>query len=73
LVTGTYKPTDLAGATDTFGGTAPAAPYATTLSAFNNSNPNGTWRLFVRDNLAGGGSTTGSIASWNLIITPRPE
>ncbi len=46
---------------------------ASTLSAFNNTNPNGTWRLFVRDNLAGGGTIAGRIASWNLIITPRPQ
>ena len=73
LVTGTYKPTNLAGAADTFPSPAPGGPYGSTLSTLNSTNPNGTWRLFVRDNASGPGGTTGNIASWNLIITPRPQ
>ena len=32
---------------------APASPYATTLSAFDGTDPNGEWRLFVNDDAAG--------------------
>jgi hypothetical protein len=33
---------------------APADPYATNLSAFDFTNPNGQWRLFVQNDAAGG-------------------
>ena len=73
LVTGTRKPTNLAGAADTFVTPAPTSGWGSTLSVFNNTNPNGTWRLYVRDNATGPGGTSGGISGWNLIITPRPQ
>src|SRR5829696_3633886 len=49
-VTGTYKPKDNAPA-DTFGAPAPAGPYTASLSNFNGTDPNGTWRMYmVSDN-----------------------
>jgi subtilisin-like proprotein convertase family protein len=41
-----------------------------TLSAFNSSNPNGEWTLFLSDLSAGGTST---LNSWGLAITSVPE
>jgi subtilisin-like proprotein convertase family protein len=70
MTTGLFRPTNLSdndpAGPDTFASPAPAAPYATTLSTFNGSNPNGTWSLYVVDDysLADGGSLT----SWSLQI-----
>jgi hypothetical protein len=67
---GIYKPTNV-GLTDAFAGPAPAGPYGTALSAFNGLNPNGTWALYVVDDL---NSNSGSIANgWRLqFITQAP-
>jgi subtilisin-like proprotein convertase family protein len=64
LVTGTFKPTN-AGGGDTF--PPPADPSGNVfLSTFNGTNPNGTWRLFVADDLGGDwGEITGG---WSLTI-----
>ena len=44
--------------------TAPAAPYGQTLSMFDNTNPNGTWKLYIVDDCAGdAGSLSGG---WSL-------
>src|SRR5207249_1683210 len=49
---------------------APAVPYSTALSAFNGTNPNGTWSLFVLDSNTGqAGQITGG---WLLTIFPAP-
>jgi subtilisin-like proprotein convertase family protein len=66
MVTGTYQPTNLSGA-DAFPTPAPAATGASALSAFNGTNPNGTWQLFVADDAAG---DTGQLSGgWSLQIT----
>ena len=66
MATGTFRPTNL-GSTETFGPPAPAGPYGSTLSAFNGTDAQGTWRLFVVDDE---GFDTGLIASgWSLIIS----
>ena len=45
---------------------APVNPYSNVLSAFNGSNPNGTWSLYVDDDAGGDvGSITGG---WTLAI-----
>jgi uncharacterized repeat protein (TIGR01451 family) len=45
----------------------PPAPYGTTLSVLNGSNPNGTWSLFIQDDtpVDGGAITNG----WVLTLT----
>jgi hypothetical protein len=49
-----------------FAAPAPAAPYGTTLSVFNGSNPNGQWKLWIEDLYNG---DLGQLAGgWSLII-----
>lgn len=44
--------------------TAPASPYGQTLSVFDGTNPNGTWKLYIVDDCAG---DAGSLAGgWSL-------
>jgi subtilisin-like proprotein convertase family protein len=65
IVSGTFRPTNI-GAGDTFPGPAPAAPYGAALTAFNGTNPNGIWSLYIFDDLGG---DTGSLAGWSVTIT----
>ncbi|MGA4645537.1 Calx-beta domain-containing protein [Limisphaera sp. 4302-co] len=66
LVSGTFKPTNY-GAFDLLDVPAPEPPYATSLSAFNDTNPNGQWRLFIRDDAP---AQSGHIRNgWLLQIT----
>jgi subtilisin-like proprotein convertase family protein len=51
ITSGTYKPSDYNGSL-AFYAPAPAAPYVTNLSAFNGTSPNGTWSLYVQDDLS---------------------
>jgi subtilisin-like proprotein convertase family protein len=65
IITGTFKPTDFVSVT--FPSPAPVGPYGTSLAAFDGTNPNGTWSLFVFDNSPG---DSGNIAGgWSLNIT----
>jgi subtilisin-like proprotein convertase family protein len=73
LAPGTYQPTDLApnhtNAPHIFPAPAPAAPYASTMSAFNGVSPNGTWSLYVFDNTT---PNNGAITNgWSLAITTQ--
>lgn len=70
IASGTFRPTRYE-FEDVFEAPAPqttiAAPYGATLGHFNGINPNGTWRLFVRDQFSG---DTGLISGgWCLTIT----
>ncbi|HMJ76080.1 MAG TPA: PKD domain-containing protein, partial [Iamia sp.] len=68
LGSGTYKPTNLSnGFTgDLWPAPAPAAPYATTFAAFNGTNPNGVWNLYVADDASGDlGTLSGG---WTLTV-----
>ncbi len=48
---------------------APIGPFARSLSAFDGTDPNGDWRLFIDDDDSGlGGVLTGG---WSLEITAR--
>ncbi|HKQ36617.1 MAG TPA: Calx-beta domain-containing protein [Verrucomicrobiae bacterium] len=66
LVSGTNQPTDFEPG-DVFPSPAPAGPYGGALNWLNGGNPNGDWKLFVRDDR---GSDTGEILNgWKLHIT----
>ncbi len=65
LASGIFKPSNY-GTGDTFNSPAPAAPYVTNLSAFDGTNPNGTWQLFIMDDTSG---TSGNLAGgWALVF-----
>jgi subtilisin-like proprotein convertase family protein len=79
LVTGTFKPTQESngctfGPNDNYPAPAPASPYATDLSGFNGTDPNGTWSLYIVDNAL---NDTGSISGgWSLDlagVTPAKQ
>jgi hypothetical protein len=66
ITSGTYKPTDHQPG-DFYDPPAPAgAPTASALAAFDGTDPNGVWSLFIRDDAA---SQSGSLDSWSLQVT----
>jgi subtilisin-like proprotein convertase family protein len=66
ILTGTYRPTNIA-TPDTLPNPAPGPPYSSTLSVFNGLNPNGTWSLYVFDDV---NMDDGNLAQgWSLAIT----
>jgi subtilisin-like proprotein convertase family protein len=72
IVTGTYRPSSYTSA-DTFPSPAPAGPYLTpeveggdTLAAFNGATPNGTWTLYVVDDIVNGGQVNTIALGWCL-------
>jgi subtilisin-like proprotein convertase family protein len=70
LTSGTFRPTNI-GTGDTFTSPAPAEPYATALTTFNDSIPNGTWSLYVIDDQS---SNSGSFAGgWSLTFVVANE
>ncbi len=67
ITAGSWKPTNYDTNTDSFPAPAPAGPYATALSTFNGTSPNGKWSLYIEDD---GPNDSGSIAQgWTLTIT----
>jgi hypothetical protein len=74
MSSGSYQPTDcfpLDLGVDVFPPPAPAGPWDQLLSAFNGTDPNGTWSLYVVDQLPG---VSGSISGgWSLDITAAGE
>ena len=70
ITSGTFKPTNCV-VGDVFPPPAPASGYGSLLSGFNNTNPNGTWRLFINDFVA---PNSGSLAGgFGLQVTIVPE
>jgi subtilisin-like proprotein convertase family protein len=66
LTTGSYRPTDFQPG-DGLPAPAPVSTSAgTSLSVFDNTNPNGTWSLFVNDDSSG---DDGFISGWSLQIS----
>lgn len=66
IASGSYRPTDFESG-DTLPAPAPAGPYGSALSVFDGGDPNGTWSLYVADDLVG---ESGRIAGgWALSIT----
>lgn len=66
ISSGTYRPTNYE-TSDSFSAPAPAGPFGSSLSVFNQTSPNGSWKLFVADDFK---NDRGSIAGgWELTIT----
>jgi subtilisin-like proprotein convertase family protein len=65
---GRYRPTNLGGG-DPFPAPAPTGVTGVGMSEFNWVSPNGTWSLYVVDDLAG---FTGFISAWNLTFHTQP-
>jgi subtilisin-like proprotein convertase family protein len=69
-LTGVWQPEGVAidpqSSPSAFGG----APQSALLNSFGNSDPNGTWTLFLADLNAGG---QGTVVSWGLGIATVPE
>jgi subtilisin-like proprotein convertase family protein len=75
LTSGTYLPSRGANtwgcfAPESFSAPAPAGPYGASLSVFNGTNPNGTWKLYVIDDAV---DDVGSITGWSLDISTAPR
>jgi subtilisin-like proprotein convertase family protein len=66
---GTFRPTSFDGATDTYNAPWPTS-LGTSLDTFTGDNPNGAWRLWVRDDATGDvGTITGG---FRVTITTAP-
>jgi subtilisin-like proprotein convertase family protein len=77
MSTGVFQPTNFQ-LPDPFAAPAPASPKGTRLAVFNSTDPNGEWRLIIRDDtlsnagtLAGGWSLR--IASANGVPNAQPD
>ena len=67
LSSGTFRPANHEASSDPLPAPAPAAPFGTTLNEFRGIDPNGTWSLYVVDDLMG---DVGTFAGgWSLSIT----
>ena len=69
VITGIYRPADYS-PEDNLPVPAPLGPYAASLAAFNGSDPNGTWSLYVVDDAL---MDIGTIAGgWSLTVAWEP-
>jgi hypothetical protein len=71
-LSGSFKPTDPDPNDGPFTAPAPPKPYGSTLSVFNNTQPNGTWRLFIEDDVVGVGAHTIG-GGWSLDIDTQAD
>ena len=71
LTSGTYQPSTGASLcpVTNFISPAPAGPYASSLSVFNGTDPNGTWSLYVMDTAA---ESDGSLNKWSVNVAATP-
>ena len=66
VTSGTYKPTNN-GSVDTFPTPAPGGTYGGSLAVFNDTNPTGTWSLYIVDDA---GQDTGNLTGgWSLTLS----
>lgn len=70
LISGTFQPTDY-DPNEPMNAPAPTPPFGTTLSQFEGTDANGTWRLFGFSDFFDG-DTDGSLSGWTLTITSQP-
>jgi subtilisin-like proprotein convertase family protein len=68
-VTGTYRPTNI-GATDVFPAPVGSLTQGTPSLSMFTGDPNGTWKLFIADDLS---ADVGSLSSWEItFLIPDP-
>jgi hypothetical protein len=72
ISSGTFKPSNYGSGSDTFNSPAPASPYSSTLSVFNNTSPNGTWSLYVMDDASGSGGNFSGGWSLTFVLNNTP-
>ena len=70
--TGSYRPADLFERED-LPAPAPAGPYANSLSAFDGTDPNGEWKLYVNDDAEGESGGTGEFYSVGVETRPQAQ
>jgi subtilisin-like proprotein convertase family protein len=70
LTSGTFQPVNDDDETDPFPAPAQGGVTGHSLTRFHNTNPNGSWRLFVVDDSA---LDTGSLGGWSLTIKARVQ
>ena len=68
IVAGTYRPSNYGTPADAFDAPAPPGPYVTNLAVFRNTDPNGTWSLFVMDDLP---EDSGFLSGYRLELTTQ--
>jgi len=69
LVSGAFLPTNVDdGLDDVFPAPAPRGPFGSALAVFNETDPEGTWSLYVVDDEA---DVSGSIGGWRVSISDR--
>ncbi len=73
LASGTYKPVNYGAGADAFPAPAPGTTTNTLLSVFNGTDPNGTWKLYVVDDLTGDGGNISEGWCLNIIAAAAPE
>ncbi|MFN8675856.1 MAG: Ig-like domain-containing protein [Thermomicrobiales bacterium] len=66
MSTGTFQPTNFQ-TPDSFAAPAPASPKGSLLAVFNSTDPNGEWRLIIRDDSLGNAGTLAG--GWSMRIT----
>ncbi len=69
-ITGTYQPDGRTADPQLVNNTSPRN---SSLAAFNGSDPNGSWTLFLADMAGGGGNSSSTLVSWGLEIEVVPE
>ena len=67
--TGTYKPSNYDNADNWTAPGPGAAPSSITLSTFGSGNQNGTWNLYILDDLGG---DSGNWGTWSITFTDPP-
>ncbi len=65
LVTGTFSPSNIS-PTESLPAPAPPGPYPTPLSVFHNTDPNGTWQLYIEDDFT---VDVGTLTGFSLVFS----
>ena len=72
IASGTYIPTNFFPA-DVFPAPAPGGPYGSLLSVFDNTDPNGAWRLYINDFAAGDSGLLAGGFSLQISVAEPPS